>query len=82
MTSSAGKKTSPLRAGLDLARQVSLLLAGTLCFVVAVKGFIIPNHMLTGGVTGLSILLHALFKMARGPPHAPIQRAHLPGGFP
>jgi len=66
MTSSAGNKTSPLRAGLDLARQVSLLLAGTACFVVAVKGFIIPNHMLTGGVTGLSILLHALFKWPVG----------------
>ena len=56
----------PLKATLAVARQLFLLLAGTLCFVVAVKGFIIPNHLLTGGVTGLSLLLHALFKWPVG----------------
>lgn len=56
----------PFRATLSVARQVLLLLAGTICFVVAVKGFILPNHMLTGGVTGLSLLLYALFKWPVG----------------
>jgi len=56
----------PLKAILAVARQLFLLLAGTLCFVVAVKGFIIPNHLLTGGVTGLSLLLNALFKWPVG----------------
>ena len=31
---------------------------GVLCAIVALKGFMIPNHFLDGGVTGLSILAH------------------------
>ena len=33
-------------------------LIGVLCAIVALKGFMIPNHFLDGGVTGLSILAH------------------------
>ncbi len=31
---------------------------GVLCAVVALKGFMMPNHFLDGGVTGISILAH------------------------
>jgi uncharacterized membrane-anchored protein YitT (DUF2179 family) len=34
---------------------------GVLCAVVAIKGFMIPNHFLDGGVTGISILAHEIF---------------------
>lgn len=36
-------------------------LTGILCAVVALQGFMIPNHFLDGGVTGVSILLHESF---------------------
>ncbi len=60
------KPAKPWKAGLEVLRQALLLVAATFCFVVAVKGFIIPNHLLTGGVTGMSLLLHALFKWPVG----------------
>ncbi len=31
---------------------------GVICAVIALKGFMMPNHFLDGGVTGVSILLH------------------------
>ena len=34
---------------------------GVLFAVLALKGFMIPNHFLDGGVTGISILLHEIF---------------------
>ncbi|HNF42923.1 MAG TPA: YitT family protein [Ferruginibacter sp.] len=37
------------------------LLAGTGLAVLAMKGFMIPNRFLDGGVTGISILLHELY---------------------
>ncbi len=36
-------------------------LLGVSCAIVALKGFMIPNHFLDGGVTGLSILAHEIF---------------------
>jgi len=36
-------------------------LLGVLSAVFALKGFMIPNHFLDGGVTGISILLHEIF---------------------
>lgn len=36
-------------------------LAGIICAVVALKGFMVPNHFLDGGVTGISILLEEIF---------------------
>ncbi|MBK8699197.1 MAG: YitT family protein [Saprospiraceae bacterium] len=36
-------------------------LAGIFCAIFALKGFMIPNHFLDGGVTGISILLHEVF---------------------
>jgi len=37
------------------------MLIGVACAVVALKGFMIPNHFLDGGVTGISILIHEVF---------------------
>lgn len=34
---------------------------GSLCAVIAIKGFMIPNQFLDGGVTGISILLHEIY---------------------
>ncbi len=34
---------------------------GVLCAVVAMKGFMIPNQFMDGGITGISILLHELY---------------------
>ena len=36
-------------------------IAGVLLAVLAMKGFMIPNRFLDGGVTGISILLHEMF---------------------
>ena len=41
-------------------RQIVLLAAGVLFFVVAIRGLLLPQKLFTGGVTGLSLLLHAL----------------------
>ena len=57
------------RWGLRAAREswrFFLLVAGTLCFVLSVRGFIMPNHLLSGGVTGLSLLLNAVFRTPVG----------------
>jgi len=37
------------------------ILAGVSCAVVALRGFMIPNHFLDGGVTGISILIEEVF---------------------
>jgi uncharacterized membrane-anchored protein YitT (DUF2179 family) len=37
------------------------IIAGTGLAVVAMKGFMIPNRFLDGGITGISILLHEIF---------------------
>jgi uncharacterized membrane-anchored protein YitT (DUF2179 family) len=37
------------------------IIAGVLLAVLAMKGFMIPNRFLDGGVTGISILLHEIF---------------------
>ncbi|MDX1683900.1 MAG: YitT family protein [Saprospiraceae bacterium] len=39
-------------------RALVFLILGVLCAGVALKGFMIPNHFLDGGITGISILLH------------------------
>ena len=37
------------------------ILIGTGLAVIAMKGFMIPNRFLDGGMTGISILLHEIF---------------------
>jgi uncharacterized membrane-anchored protein YitT (DUF2179 family) len=47
-------------------RQIVLLAAGVLFFVVAIRGLLLPQKLFTGGVTGLSLLLHALLRWKIG----------------
>lgn len=42
-------------------KSIIFLLLGTLFAVVAIKGFMIPNHFLDGGCIGLAILIHEIF---------------------
>lgn len=42
-------------------RNILYTLLGIVLGVVALKGFMIPNHFLDGGVTGISILIHEIF---------------------
>ncbi|MFZ1703791.1 MAG: YitT family protein [Saprospiraceae bacterium] len=42
-------------------RSLLYTVLGVFCAVVSLKGFMIPNHFLDGGVTGISILLHEYF---------------------
>lgn len=41
-------------------KNLFLIIAGSSMAVVAMKGFMIPNRFLDGGVTGISILLHEI----------------------
>ena len=42
------------------------IFVGTALAIFAMKGFMLPNHFMDGGVTGISILLHAVFKINLG----------------
>lgn len=42
-------------------KSIFLTTIGSLCAVVAIKGFMIPNHFLDGGILGISILLHEFY---------------------
>jgi len=42
-------------------KNLLLMLVGTSLAVFAMKGFMIPNKFLDGGITGISILLHEIF---------------------
>jgi uncharacterized membrane-anchored protein YitT (DUF2179 family) len=42
-------------------QHLSQMIVGTGLAIVAMKGFMIPNRFLDGGVTGISILLHEMF---------------------
>src|ERR1700754_3272586 len=44
-------------------RNLLQIVLGTGLAVVAMKGFMIPNRFLDGGVTGVSILLHEIFNI-------------------
>lgn len=42
-------------------KSLLLKLIGVVCAVVAIKGFMIPNHFLDGGLLGISILVHEFY---------------------
>jgi uncharacterized membrane-anchored protein YitT (DUF2179 family) len=42
-------------------KAIAYTILGVFCAVVALKGFMIPNHFLDGGITGISILAHEIF---------------------
>ena len=44
----------------NIPNQFQIIL-GIIFAVLAMKGFLIPNRFLDGGITGISILLHELF---------------------
>ncbi len=50
----------PYRPALRWAWRLFLLAAGTFVFVAAVRGLVLPNHLLSGGVTGMALLIHRL----------------------
>jgi len=43
-----------------------LLALGILAYVVAIRCLILPQHLLSGGVTGMALLLHAVFGWSVG----------------
>ena len=43
------------------AKSLLFIILGSLCATIAIKGFMIPNHFIDGGVTGISILIHEIF---------------------
>ncbi|PNQ73154.1 hypothetical protein C1T31_09230 [Hanstruepera neustonica] len=42
-------------------KSLFLTIIGVVCAVVAIKGFMIPNHFLDGGLMGISILIHEFY---------------------
>ncbi len=44
-------------------KSISLTVIGVVCAVVAIKGFMIPNHFLDGGLLGISILIHEFYNI-------------------
>ena len=42
-------------------KNILLIIVGTTLAVLAMKGFMIPNKFLDGGITGIAILLHEIF---------------------
>lgn len=42
-------------------RSLFFTVLGVLCAVISIKGFMIPNHFLDGGITGISILIHEVY---------------------
>lgn len=42
-------------------KNLALTIVGVLCADIALQGFMVPNHFLDGGVTGVSILIHEIF---------------------
>lgn len=46
------------------AKRLLFIVLGNLCCSIAVNAFFIPNHMLTGGVSGLGILIQYITKGA------------------
>jgi uncharacterized membrane-anchored protein YitT (DUF2179 family) len=41
--------------------QIFYIIIGSLAAVIAIKGFMIPNHFIDGGIIGISIMLHEIF---------------------
>lgn len=42
-------------------KSVLSILSGTLLMSIAINGILVPNHMLSGGISGISLFLHFLF---------------------
>lgn len=44
-------------------KSILFIVIGAICGTIAIKGFMLPNHFIDGGVTGVSILIHEIFKI-------------------
>lgn len=42
---------------------LGFMILGVVCAVIALKGFMVPNHFIDGGITGISILLSKTFHL-------------------
>ncbi len=42
-------------------KSIALKILGVVCATIAIKGFMIPNHFLDGGLLGISILIHEFY---------------------
>ncbi|MFC3811781.1 YitT family protein [Lacihabitans lacunae] len=42
-------------------KSIIFTIIGTFCAAIAIKGFMLPNHFIDGGITGISILIHEIF---------------------
>ncbi len=42
-------------------KSILFIVLGATCATIAIKGFMLPNHFIDGGVTGISILIHEIF---------------------
>lgn len=47
-------------------QDIFLLLLGILATSFGIKGFLVPNHFLDGGITGLALLMHEIFSWHLG----------------
>jgi len=50
----------------DLARKVFLIILGCLILSVAINLFIIPNKLLSGGISGIGLMLQYIFNLPMG----------------
>ena len=50
------RKISPRRE----AERIVMIVAGIMCAAFGLKGFLIPNHFIDGGVTGISLLISSI----------------------
>jgi uncharacterized membrane-anchored protein YitT (DUF2179 family) len=65
MTKQYTTDTIDWKSILDLKNLLQIAI-GTGLAILAMKGFMLPNHFMDGGVTGISILLHEVFKINIG----------------
>ena len=65
MTKQYTTDTIDWKSILDFKNLIQIVL-GTGLAILAMKGFMVPNHFMDGGVTGISILLHEVFKINIG----------------
>lgn len=52
---------SPIKSSSTVIQDTIYLVLGVLSASFALKSFLVPNHFLDGGITGISLLLHEVF---------------------
>lgn len=59
---SHGHKEEPFNLKMFIKDSVTII-AGVICAVIGLEYFIVPNNLLDGGVTGISLLMHFITKL-------------------